>query len=195
MLAGFWNPAIFRPAWVAERLFRTPMIETLVPLAPGVPVVFRSPEVAVRVSTTRLEIMPRAATDEALAAVEAIASSALEILSETPISAVGANFAFQENAPSAELLDLFNFRDAGRWGGHGWQAQLRELTRRFEREGSVLNLKLTFDGASVQFDFNFNFDVATARAAVETFRGHMVRLKTTATLILNEVYDLQTGEA
>jgi hypothetical protein len=195
VLAGFWNPAIFRPAWVGERLFRTPVIETLVPLAPGVPVVFRSTDVAIRVSPMRLEIMPRAATDAALAAMENIAVSALEILAETPVSAVGVNFAFREDAPGEDVLNLFNFHDAGRWGGQGWQAQHRELSRKFERNGQVLNLRLGFDGVAVDFNFNFNFDVETARAAIEVFRGQTVRLKTMASMILDEVYELQMGAA
>jgi hypothetical protein len=194
VIAGFWNPAIFRAPWVSERLFRVEQIEVQVPLAPTVPVVFRSPKVALRISSTRLEVMPRSIDADALAAAENAATTALELLGETPVSAVGVNFGFQEDAPAPALLELFNFGDAGRWGGQGWQAQVREVTRKFERDGMTLNVRLIFDGTVVQFDFNFNFEVETAPAAFGKLRDQTLHLRTTATMILHEVYGLEISE-
>src|SRR6266404_6334469 len=108
-LAGFWNRMIFTPEWVCPRLFPGPQIETHFALFPLLPLIYRDEQVVMEISALRLVFRPRILDDDvSLLRAETMARTALTALPETPVQAVGINFAFRESIPPGHVLAMFN---------------------------------------------------------------------------------------
>jgi hypothetical protein len=194
VLAGFWNRMIFTPEWVGPRLFgENPEIETVVALLPILPIIYRDNQVAVEISSARIVCRARNLEDEAaLRRSGTTAGIVLDALPETPVQGVGVNFAFREEAPPGELLDLFGFADNPRWVEAGWEMGERKIVRQLTHDGDTLNLGFTLNGGQLDIDCNFHTvpdNNAGAVSAVEPNR--VIQLRDLVTRSLGELYGLE----
>lgn len=191
VLAGTWNRAIFSPEWVSQYVFgNVDEIETLLAFMPSLPLIYRTPKVSLEVSQQRLLFRPRVLDDECLSSVEQMANAVLRKLQDTPLLAVGVNFAFIESTPPPELLRLFDFADDADTGGAGWEIQSRKIVKRIKSGEDVLNLAMTLTETSVEFDMNFHTDTVSNEVAQRETNGRMLRLRGMATQLLQQVYHL-----
>jgi hypothetical protein len=196
VVAGFWNRMIFTPEWVIPRLFPEPQLETLVALLPVLPLIYRNEQVALEVTMTRLSFHPRQlGSDASLLRAETMARTVLEALPETPLQAVGVNFAYKEEAPADHLVAMFNDADDVELAQQEWAIGERKITRKLTRGGKLLNLTLTYDGTAVSFDFNFHTDTTTnAAAQAAVARGRVIQLRDAALRLLQEAYHLDLDD-
>ena len=101
----------------------------LISIMPYLPIIYRNKQVAVEVGPGRLVLRPRRLDDACIGTAERMAHIVLDKLPETPLIGVGVNFAFVENNPGPELVELFNFRDDPALTEGGWGIQERRLVQ------------------------------------------------------------------
>lgn len=195
VLAGVWNRAIFTPEWVGERLFHEDDVEVMISVMPYLPIIYRNQQVAVEVSSPRLVFRPRQLDEACTAAAERMAHSVLDALRDTPLSGVGVNFAFVDDAPSADLIQLFNFADNAWLEDTAWRVRDRRLIRRLQNGDEILNLALIFNGESLAAEFNFHTETNNNELARAALHERTIRLRDAAIRLLNEAYHLEVIEA
>jgi hypothetical protein len=191
VLAGFWNRAIFTPEWVNNFLFHEAEVETLLSIMPYLPIVYRNPRVAIEVSTPKLVLRARRLDDESIKLAEDMAYKVLDKLQDTPLLAVGVNFAFIEESPRQDLIKLFEFSDKGRIGDAGWDFQEVRIVRRLRKGETTLNLTLIFDGKAVTMEFNYHTDTKKNDEARKAIQDRVLALRDSALQLLREVYQLE----
>jgi hypothetical protein len=194
VLAGLWNRSIFTPEWVNELLFREPEVETLLSVMPHLPIIYRNRQVALEVSAARLVFRPRQLNDEHLRATETMAHAVLDKLRDTPLLAVGVNFAFVEGNPGRPLVRLFDFADNGQLTEVGYDLQERRIVRGLIQGADTLNLTLLFDGQAVKAEFNYHTATTSNQTAREAVNRRVLRLRDAAIRLLGEVYHLELNE-
>jgi len=198
LLAAFWNRLIFTPDWVIPRFFPGETeVDTRVALLPILPITYMKNDVSLEASSTRLVFRPPAPfIDEGLLRIEEMARTALESLPETPVQAVGINFAYQEDHPAPHLLAMFNDVDDVELGELGWQIGERKLTRRLTRRDDILNLSAILKENAVSFEFNFHFEVgAPASQAIDRFEaGNILTLRDAASELLRNTYNVEVED-
>ena len=198
LLAGFWNRLIFTPDWVIPRFFQGEQeVETHIALLPILPITYKKHEVSMEVSSTRLVFRPPIPfTDEGLLRIEEMARIALDSLPETPVQAVGINFAYEDDHPASHLLAMFNDVDDVELGQLGWGIGERRLTRRLSRQGDILNVSADLKENTITFEFNFHIEVgAPARQAINRFvAGNILTLRDAASELLQNTYNLEVED-
>ena len=198
LLAGFWNRLIFTPDWVIPHFFPGEQeIETHVALLPILPIIYKTHGVSLEVSSTRLVLRPPVPfTDEGLLRIEKMARIALDSLPETPVQAVGINFAYEDNHPAPHLLAMFNDVDDVELGQLGWEIGERRLARRLSRRDDVLNLSAVLKENAVTFEFNFYIEVgAPASQAINRFAARKILdLRDAATELLSHTYNVEVED-
>jgi hypothetical protein len=167
-------------------------MEVEIALLPALPVIYRDAQVSMEISWGRLVFRPLNLADDAvLLRAEGMALSMLRALPETPVQAVGINFGFREPAPPAHIIALFDEMDEADLEQQGWAIGERRLVRRLTRGGDSLALTMTYNGESVDFDFNYHTDTqanAVAQQAVEARRSLRLR---DAVDLLRQAYHLE----
>ena len=199
VLAGFWNRMIFTPDWVIPRLFegRESDVQMFVNLLPVLPVFYRDEKIAnvqMEVSLARLLFRPLDVNDDqCLLRAQEMVRKVLIALPETPVQAVGINFAYKEEIPPGNVIAIFNDTDDVELSQQHWTIKERKLTKQLTRGGEVLNLTMTFDGKAVLFEFNFYSENGTnAQAALPAVEGRRILdLRDAARALLQEVYHLE----
>ncbi len=194
VLAGIWNRAIFTPEWVGRLLFHQAEVEILLSILPQLPIVYRNNQVAIEVASPRLVFRPRRLDDECIQAAEGMAHTVLDTLRDTPLMAVGVNFAFVESNPRRDIMRLFDFRDNAAIIEDGWDLQEHRIFRRIQRGGDTLILTLVFDGQEVTVEFNYHTETTNNETAREAIHNRVLGLRDSALQLLNQVYQLEVAE-
>jgi hypothetical protein len=161
---------------------------------PYLPIVYRNPQVAIEVSPVRLVFRPRQIDEVCLRAAEEMAHTVLGKLKDTPLIGVGVNFAFVEDSPRADLVELFNFPDDPTLADNGWAVRERRLVRQVRREDDTLNMSLIFDGQKIAIEFNFHTETSENSAALQAVNQRAIGLRDAAVKLLNDVYKLEPSE-
>lgn len=193
VLSGSWNPAIFRPDWITNRLTKAQDIAVEVAFGSTIGFTrFRFDGVHLRVTPNRLVLGVEEPTDGSLTRLEEIAIQALQDLPHTPIGGAGINFGFLEQDPSPELVKLFGFIDTDRLADAGFTVRSSSLKRnlRFDDGRQVnLTLELKSDGA-LGIDVNYHCDASDSGEAVAHLEGQVIELKKRILTLLDEAYGL-----
>jgi hypothetical protein len=126
--------------------------------------------------------------------MELVARNALQLLSHTPVSALGINFGFIENDPSTDLLRTFDLSDSGSLGDAGYEVQKTSITRQITKEGTAFVSKVTYENGKVRFHFNFNHPIASAEEGVRFLQGRVLQCRNIATTFLTTIFHLQEQE-
>jgi hypothetical protein len=191
VVVGSWNRAIFSPPWMGEVVFGSPDVEVLIALAPDMPLVYKSDKVLVEVSSSRLLFRPVVLNDECLVASEQLALKILRRLPETPVRAVGINFAYEDKNAPTDVLQLFSLSDDRQLLDANWIICERKITRSLDKNGEKLNLSLAYDGNTTLFDFNYHTELGTNAAAQEAIDQRTLRLRDESIRILDLTYHLR----
>lgn len=154
---------------------------------------FTGPEFTLIVQNDRIAWRPRNTDDPTLTAVERSADGLLDLLSVTPISAVGINFGFDlERGADALIEQLLAMPDNEQLKAAGAHQRSITVKRSFEFRDESLNISVERDaGKEIRIDLNFHRDVSGAKDAKEGLAGSVVHRKALALDLLNSVYGLE----
>ena len=155
VLAGAWNPAIFTPDWVHQKLFADDddlVVEVLCGEISGLR--FLSEGVALVVLPGRVQVSPVQNDDESLARAERVATDLLAALPETPRQARGINVVVRE--PMTEVYAPL-FRDPPSIPAADMQTiEARRVGWQFRDGGDQINVQAESGPGGVSIAFNFH---------------------------------------
>ena len=195
VIVGSWNTKIFSIPWVSRKLFGEAEVRGEFSILPGFPMKYSAEDVELLPDDERLTFQANVPSDEVLQRIETKATDTLRLLPETPIRAVGANFLFQERAPSDDLHRLFQLPDAQQLVDNGFAFTEIIINRRAPMNGGFMNLALAMVAGGVRVNINYHCDVQEGAAAAQFLNGNVVSFKNRAVGLLAEVYDLHLEEA
>jgi hypothetical protein len=195
VINGYWNRMIFTPKWIGEKIFSVDSIERLVSMVPTDPVIYQKEALRIAISERKLVITPLKLKVDCMKQAEDKAVKILELLNHTPVSAIGVNFGFIEESPSAPLLELFAYKDNTDIGTQGWDISQSKLTRTLkDSDNKILNLILSYDGKKVYLDGNFHQVANSANEASSAIKEHTSTMYDHFMNLLKEVYGLSWQE-
>ena len=195
VIVGQWNPRMFSPMWIGRHL-GAENLETAVSVGPAV-------ASEVRYQTQRLILLPsqerfivgvRNVEDDTLTEMERTARTVLQLLTHTPVQALGINFGFTERDVPREMLQTFELSDSGSLSDAGYRVPTIEITRDIEIAPATLKLKMTLDGAIVRLHFNFSHQISSADEAASFLEGKVREYRDRAMDIMTNVFHLQSEE-
>ncbi len=166
VIVGGWNPAILQPSWLMRHVFDVPEGETEeVQMAfspvPGAPPRFTVHELTFVASDDRLMLQINEPSDDNLNLMESKGLRIVEKLPHTPIRAIGQNFLFQIENPSAATLDVFDVRDNLYDRVEYQELASTSIVSSLALDDSVLNLTRTFLDGVVRVKLNFHVETGS----------------------------------
>lgn len=160
VLVAQFNPAIFQPAWIARHLFDKkegedmPIMEMIAQSGNHIVQFSFFEGVALNVAPDRTELFVIDGQPQTLEKLEVILLKMLDVLPHTPVSAIGCNLTYVDDAPSPEVADLFETREA--LEGEG-KLNLRQSGVQIQLDGAeVLNFNRIMTEQNVRFTFNYH---------------------------------------
>jgi hypothetical protein len=157
IVAGRWNRAILTPQGIAARLFGLPRdtpIEVEVPIDSLGPYRVSHGGLTVMAAGLHLVVEPQHDAYSELERAMRIGRTALEVLPETPLAAVGINVRYRTSEPGAGLQDLI---------AQTWDADLsdqlfrihsRSVGRSVEWNDGQINIGVAAESGQYQIHFN-----------------------------------------
>lgn len=179
VIAGAWNPAIMTPEWVLSHglqkdLAGTNKVQAAIPVG----LLFEFPrfgleDLAYIARTDALILFPSATTEDSFATVETVAKRTLDQLSHTPVTGVGYNFEFQDDAPEPAMLQALSIaqKDIVDIAPAGFAVASNAIATSLKREQVVINIQRYFDGTRLGVKFNFHYSVNSASQASRALSG------------------------
>lgn len=200
VVAGQWNPNVFKPDWVKQHLADdgNSSVEVAFPIGdPSLPPRIKLDDVLIFPSQSRLDIKAEKPTKGSLRSTVAAATKCLDLLTHTPISALGINMGFESLAEDAEsIIKLFSFDDDARIDRNSYKFQGAEIKRKYRLNDCVLNLQIAYNSTHIKIDFNYHFDCKNAAEALEHIQKCPVdNLYDRTEKFLKETYDLEIEES
>lgn len=193
VINGSWNVGIFTPPWVAANAYQLDQIGMEMELGTNSPVLrYNGALTQLIVRTDRLLAGARAESAEAVADMTNVLGRVLDTLSHTPVTGVGINFGFREEAPENDLTMNFTIADNDQLIDLGGVTRRTAIVRNLTLDGGLLRLKeeLEEDG-NVHFHLNFHFDVSSAAEAADVLRNNAEAKRLRALELMNTVYGLE----
>jgi len=193
ILLGFWNPMIFTPQWLKDRL--TSAEKIFIEIAVNNPLLsqrFGFDDIFLLVQANKLSLSPQNIQEATLNRLQAISTQILTALPETPLQAIGINFQFIEKEPTTSLLKLFDIADTSALADEGFLIKTTAIQRRLLIEDKIINLtaQLT-ESDHVEISFNFHRDIKDANEAKSFLDEGIINLKSKAIKILQSVYAIE----
>lgn len=200
VIAGQWNPNIFRPDWVKQHLSsdQNVSVEVAFPIGdPSLPPRIRVEDAFIYPSQSRLDIRAGKVTKLGLQSTADVATKCLKLLKHTPVSAVGINLSFTSAAENAApITGLFSFNDDANIDSQSFKLQGAEIKRAFKLDDFILNLSCVYNTTDIRVDFNFQFDCKDANEAIEHIeKCPAENLYERAQSFLKDTYNLYIEEA
>ncbi|MFM0354119.1 hypothetical protein PQR12_11585 [Paraburkholderia nemoris] len=181
VIAGAWNPAILSPNWIAEKAMHRQVganfqVQVELPIA-NLNFGSARPRLAfegISVAAEPHAVTFRLAYDDADLANLGVTTAAniLDLLSHTPVSGFGFNFAFEFDEMNPALIDTFRgtafLADAiqdedATLVQQGWLGTVRSGQR-------LINVATKYEANTVVFNINVHTEVASASAAAAALR-------------------------
>lgn len=199
VIAGQWNPNIFKPDWVKGHLTTgdDQPAEVAFPIGdPSLPPRIRVNNVFIFPSSSRLDIRAEELTKENLQSTGEVAKKCLELLTHTPISALGINLGFTTAADDApSIIKLFSFDDDAEIDSDTFKLQGAEIKRSFKQADCILNLNIAYNTTDIKIEFNFHFDIQNAEQAIQQIDQSIeLDLYSRAEQLLKDIYGLEIEE-
>lgn len=160
VLVGAWNPKILTPAWLKHNQFTTlESIQVLVAISnPLAPIQLTLEKVKLNISTAKI-IISAVTPDVSLTDIEEFAEKLLALLPHTPITGIGYNLCYMDEAPSAELLKKFFIIDDDDFIEADCSIDEKVIKRKFIIKEKVFYLTQSLNSNNtISFDFNWHFD-------------------------------------
>lgn len=190
VLAGYWNPSIFQPNWLAREVFDFPANEEMkvqmeVPNRPGYPMRFTIQDITIEPDKNRITLYSNSLDEDILKKMEACAINIVSKLKYTPFSALGINFTFFEEGPPTSISNNFDYKD----DPINMIEESPELVSRghvtsMKYNNGVLNFSRSLRESKLAFKFNFHHESDTCDAAKLALNDSIIRSKNFATKII-----------
>lgn len=179
VIAGTWNPAILTPDWVVRHaLQRDPEGQMIVQAEMDVGSVYQFPRFSLQdfMYLARPDVLilsPSTISEDAFRLVEDCANRTLEQLTHTPITGIGHNFEFQEDAPEAGALQALNVaqQDIVDAAPDDCTVASSVVITSLNRGPVKINIQRYFDGVLLGIKFNFHHSVNSAAEAAQVLTG------------------------
>ena len=194
IFVGAWNPAIFKPEWIAHYLFgneeavEVPVtqVEQKTPL--GKKEILFIDNVGISASKNRVEIYINDKNEGTITKAENAAINLINTLQHTPIGAFGINFYIIESDPSDHILDLLKSKDS-------IEQHFPIIQQAFESsitvtDAVVLNFTRTPSPQSIQFEFNYHHNKFSAKTFEDVMRGAISKYLAKNKQILSDLYNI-----
>jgi hypothetical protein len=197
VFVGAWNTAILTPDWLTKHVGATGPVQIEFPIGnPLLPLRYTLNGVHLVLARDRIILAPSADDTDVLERMESFGKKILSILTHTPVTAVGINFEFLEDAPSAEVKKLFKAPDLVRLADADLVVEATVLKRRLRLpQDGVVNLSLQqTNGSQVAAKLNFHRDVDGATTAASYLDGRVVKSRASALKFLHDAYELDLEE-
>jgi hypothetical protein len=166
VLLGAWNPAIFRPEWVAAQLLGVPegqqiTVRTLVEVKEQKQL-FYIGDLGYYVSQQRFEVYSQRYDDVGLRAAANFVAKVCEILPHTPLGNFGINSRFFDRDPPDRLYEMISTNDHL---DERYRIISQQISTKFAHSQDVeLNFKRVTSEQEIVFDFNFHHLVVDKRS-------------------------------
>ena len=181
VIAGAWNTAILSPEWVLNHGLQRQAEERVEVLIPaGVGMIFEFPRYNVGdfsyvVRPDALIIAPPATAEAAIIACEDAVARMIDILKHTPVSGLGHNFEFRDEAPTDVCVNGFTAarQDLVDQMPPEWDAASASINSSFRnQDGSVVvNISRTLDAGIHIVKFNYHHVIGSVEQALQVLRG------------------------
>lgn len=195
---GKWNKYILNPNWVGKNIFNEEKIRVEFPVNnPDMPPRYISSDNIMFVPANhRISFIAQDPyNDEMLKKICNMNRKIIEILSHTPITAIGSNFGFEEKSEIFSQLELFKFFDSDLLTDNGYLPKISEIKRQFQLDSGLLNLTIKYDEETVTFDCNFHYKVSGAEDAIPILQEDLIlKNKEISFHILKNLYKLEIDE-
>ena len=197
VIVGGWNRYIFTQDWIKRYLFPKEEFTIDMLVSQGFNAQFISPrisskEVEILFQENRLNFNPVENNNENLDRIQELALQLADYLPHTPVTGYGVNFLFTENEVSDDLINLMRPKDLEKIEQFGGSLTSEQYSRHLMLNGRTLNITIRFEGESVDFDFNFHFNirdlVAFKAGILET---PILKLRQEAVKFIAKVYSLE----
>ena len=197
VIVGGWNKHIFTQDWIKRYLFPEEEFTIDMLVSQGFNAQFISPrilskEVEILFQENRLNFNPVENNNENLDRIQELALQLADYLPHTPVTGYGVNFLFSENEVSDDLINLIRPKDSEKIEQFGGSLTSEQYNRHLMLNGRTLNTIIRLEGRSVDFDFNFHFNI---RDLVEFKAGisetSILELKQEAAQFITEIYNLE----
>jgi len=199
VIAGYWNRMIFTPEWVGEKLFEgADQVEAQVPILPVDPIIYKNDTIELKVSGGRLVFRTLNPDIGSLWALESVVRIVLKELNDTPVTAIGINFSFEEKNPTKELKACFEFPDEANAKKAGWRSTELRIVRHFEKSEQKLIFIAAKTSDGFRLDLNFHRDSKTnvgTEIALECIREGIDTYWNASLDFLKRIYNLRLEEA
>ena len=200
VFAGAWNPAIFKPGWIARHLLEVPegqqvqVLEVMVAgrLDAGPIHYFDDRNIGIFASFQRLEIFANEFDTPTIELVERVGISLIQTLPHTPLGPFGINFSLIHENPDDKLLDIMRTRDTVE---QHFKIVSQNLTTSLEvSPETVLNFSRQPSAQVINFDFNFHHKQMTASTVEKLLHGTIDSHFKFSQSVLKNLYGLEGYE-
>ena len=196
VVVGAWDVRLFTPEWLTANLFGTNRLDVEMQVGPGSQTCrILTEDVFLAPSPERLMVGARTPAVRNLTAAERAIADILAMLPHTPVAGAGINIGIEIEAPTASLLELFDFSDNQKLGEMRYVLELTEICRSMRVPGwdAQVNLKYVLREGRVFVEFNHHFQVNSAQTAAQSLRGAADRAHQMSIGLLDNLYGLSLG--
>ena len=181
VIAGAWNPAILPPEWVLRHGLERQgdeRVQVLLPVGAGI--IFEFPRYTLGdfsyvVRPDALIIAPPETTEDRVKTSEIAMVRMLEILRHTPVTGLGHNFEFRDDAPDPRYVAIFSAarQDLVDEMPEGWEPASTNITSSFQNKAGniVINITRTLDAGVIVVKFNFHHVINSIDQVLQVLRG------------------------
>jgi hypothetical protein len=185
VLLGAWNPAIFRPEWVAAQLLGFPegeqiTVRALLEVKEQKQLLYIG-DLGYFVNQQRFEIYSQKYDDAGLRSAANFVAKICEILPHTPLGNFGINFRFLESDPQDRLYEVICTNEHF---DQEYRVISQQIITKFARSQDIeLNMKRITSEQEILFDFNYHHLTVDKRSLAKITPDYMQ-------LLLDESLDL-----
>jgi len=201
VILGAWNPAIFSPEWAKEYLAedKTGEVVLAIPInSPINPPRLTLDGINIYPSIQMLAIDCENYNDKSLTACSNKLIKISQLLSHTPISALGINFRFIGTLDDSTVLgEIFTFGDAPKINTdkYGFSSSVIKLTFNLTGSDVILNLSIEMLANEIKMEFNFHTNIQKLNEIDKLVSiKQILEFKKIAVEFLKDVYSIELDE-
>jgi hypothetical protein len=198
VITGAWNANIFTPPWIGKHLFRIAegtevsanqiIIQTDLGLTKSVLYIEK---VGLSLAEGRLELFVEEFQDPTILKLIEVIQNVVNVLNHTPMDAIGINFSFFEETPTAEISDKLKNPDKL---DQIYTIKSNKISTNFQFDSEFdLNLARSISGGVAKIEFNFHRNISK-EYIVSMNSNSIFKLNDAAKKILEDEYNVDNIE-
>lgn len=193
VVLGSWNVSIFSPGWIGKSIFDEKTVTLEVGIGAELPRRLTVDDVIVIPQSSRLMVTPNILDNKTLIRMEGAVCKILELLSHTPVSAVGVNFGFRVK-PLTDSFSNIPALLAEELASEGLSIESREIKWTVGYESTrktILNLSVQIGTDEALIKFNFHSDTENTGKAIESIKDKVIGYRDKAFSVLVNVFRVE----